>query len=179
MAEFCEPFDLPEGDEQRKLHIGRYEWAKEMIKGYVVANAACSTNYGYEILRAPLRLVVGFDRNPVALALAHDKRRGYVIERDIQDETFDGFTTLVCLETLEHLERPWSFLKELSPSVTELVLSAPIIPTKHFNEWHLHDFTKADILDGLKEQGWRIKHWATQNEDGLPSPTYLLIYAIR
>lgn len=177
MSEFIEPYDLPDGSEQRNLHLGRYKWAKEMIRGMVVANAACSTNYGSEILKAPFRLVIGFDRNDSALDIARNKNRPFFIKLDIQDQTFDGFTTLVCLETFEHLDRPWDFLKGLSTTVKEVVFSTPIIPTKHMNEWHLHDFTKDEVRDGLKNLGWKINHEATQEEGG--REVYLLIYATR
>lgn len=99
--------------------------------------------------------------------------------QDIQNESFDGFDTLVTLGTLEHLKEPWEFLRGLSPTVKELVASVPCIPTKHFNEWHLHDFTKDGFLSSLRELGWTIEHTAEQDESGLPHPTYLLVYAKR
>lgn len=81
MAEWLNPYDLPEDDEQRRLHLGRYNWAKEHIKGSVVANAACSCNYGYSILNDGTRLVIGFDRNPVGLNLARSSGADLVIEK--------------------------------------------------------------------------------------------------
>lgn len=178
MSEWVDPYSLDEGNEQRDLHLGRYAWANEMVKGHIVANAACSNNYGAEILgHGSKRFVVGFDRNPKCLKAARDAGRHLVVERDIQDETFHGFTSLVCLETFEHLERPWDFLKGISQTVREIVLSTPIIPTKHLNEWHLHDFTKEEVLNGLMAHGWEIRHYATQEEGGVT--TYILIYATR
>lgn len=179
MSEFIEPWDLPDGSEQKDLHLGRYRWAAQMIKGNVVANAACSTNYGYEILYQPGRLVVGYDRSDDALGIATRKSRPRFIKLDIQEEPFDGYTTLVCLETFEHLPRPWDFLKNLSLTVKELVMSVPIIPTKHFNEFHLHDFTADEVRDGLKNLGWNIQAEAFQDEEWLEKPTYLLIYATK
>jgi 2-polyprenyl-3-methyl-5-hydroxy-6-metoxy-1,4-benzoquinol methylase len=179
MSEFIEPFDLGEGDAQRRLHLGRYNWANEMVKGFVVANAACSTNYGYEILKKPGRLVIGFDRNDSALDIARRKNRDWFIKMDIEKERFDGFTALVCLETFEHLKEPWEFLKGLSQTVKELVLSVPCIPTKHLNEWHLHDFTVNEVREGLNKLRWQINNEALQDEPGLPCPTYFLVYATR
>lgn len=180
MAEWIDPYSLPEDSEQRRLHLGRYKWAAGMIHGSKVANAACSNNYGAEILDDGLREIVGFDRNPVSLAQAKDRYKKYaVVEGDIQNQTFDGFTTLVCLETFEHLKEPWKFLDGLSKTVKELVLSTPIIPTKHFNEFHLHDFTQKDVVDGLKDRGWKIQSVAYQDESFLAKPTYILVYATR
>lgn len=184
MSEWLNPYEFAEDNEQRKLHIGRYRWAATMIHGLAVANAACSCNYGAEILmgkpQVPGRLVVGFDRNPEGLALARKVFPEYEVrEQDIQDESFEGFTSLVCLETFEHLKEPWKFLDGLAASVTEIVLSVPVIPTKHFNEWHLHDFTMDEMREGLKKRGWKLKSEATQDESNLQKPTYGLFYATR
>lgn len=179
MSEFIEPYSLPDGDQQKDLHLYRYRWAKDHIEGSVVANAACSTNYGWEILKENGRLVIGFDRNDSALDIARKNDRYWFIKHDIQDERFDGFTSLVCLETFEHLQKPWYFLDNLSPTLKELVLSTPIIPTKHFNEWHLHDFTDEEVKQGLKDRGWNVIDTAFQDEPGLACPTYILVYATR
>jgi len=179
MAEFIHPYDLPEGDEQRNLHLNRYIWASTQIRGPVVANAACSTNYGTPLLEVPGRLVVGFDRNEVALERARKEGRYKFFNRDIQLETFEGFTSLVCLETFEHLVDPWDFLSKLSLSVKEIAMSVPCIPTKHFNEFHLTDFTEESFKEGVTAQGWQIVSQAYQDETGLAKPTYILIYAIR
>lgn len=179
MSEYIHPYSLPDGDEQRRLHLERYNFARDVIRGSVVANAACSTNYGWDILKSPGRFVLGFDRNDAALACATSEGRYFFVKRDIQGEVFDGFDTLVCLETFEHLQDPWGFLKNLSPTVKELVLSTPCIPTKHFNEWHLHDFTAQEVIDGLEALGWTVQKTAYQDESPLPKPTYILLYATR
>ncbi len=179
MSEFIEPSYLSDNDEQKQLHLGRYKWAGDHVKGNVVANAACSTNYGHAYLKLPGRLVIGFDRNKTALGIADAFNRYYYIKRDIQTEDFDGFDSLVCLETFEHLENPLAFLDGLSKTVKELVLSVPIIPTKHFNEFHLTDFTEQEIKDILTNAGWTIKDSFYQDEQALTKPTYIIIYAQR
>lgn len=179
MSEYIHPYDLPEDNEQHRLHVGRYNWAAEMIKGMVVANAACSTNYGSILLQKPGRLVIGYDRNHMALQRARDENRDLVIEKDIQNETFEGFSTIVSLETIEHLPDPHAFVKNWSKTLKECVISVPIIPTKHFNEWHLHDFTKVEARKLLTENGWKIETEAFQDEVGLTKPTYILLYAKR
>lgn len=179
MSEFIHPYAINKNDEQYKLHVGRYKWAAEMIKGMVVANAACSTNYGTDFLKAFGRLIVGFDRNPEALKIARSEGRDLVIDKDIQNETFEGFTTVVCLETFEHLKEPWKWLENIHPTVKEIVISVPIIPTTQFNEFHLHDFTRDGFKDGIRERGWKIIHEAFQDESWLPKPTYIAVYATR
>lgn len=181
MSEWIDPYSLPDNDEQRRLHLGRYEWAKVNVRGANVANAACSCNYGSKILmecNVPNRFVVGFDRNPDGLKLARERYPNLkVIDQDIQKEMFQHFDALVSLETIEHLKDPVAFLKGLAPSVKELVASVPIIPTVGINEWHLHDFTKESFRKIVTDLGWKIEREATQDEAG--KETYLLIYATR
>lgn len=179
MSEFIDPYSLPEDHEQRVLHLQRYEWAAKHITGKVVANAACSTNYGWDILKVPGRLVIGFDRNLKAFEIANANRKLHYIRKDIQGENFDGFDALVCLETFEHLKEPTRFLDGLSNTVKEIILSVPIIPTKHFNPFHLHDFTEEQVVELLKKNRWQIKEIMHQDEAGLDKPTYAVIYATR
>lgn len=177
MSEFIEPFSLPPKDYSRVSHIERYEWAVQRIKGKVVANAACGTNYGSELLKIPTRLVIGFDRNDSALGIARDRDRLFHIKRDIQDETFDGFDTLVSLETIEHLVDPYAFLENLSTTIKELVISVPIIPTVGSNEFHLHDFTDEGIQKTITDLGWTIQDKMYQEDNG--RVIYIELYATR
>lgn len=180
MSEWIEIPDLDENHEQWKLHIERYKWARNHLKGTIVANGACGTNYAYHILKSPRNVVIGFDKNKDALAIARAKGRDLVIEKDIQEEPFDGFTSLVSLETIEHLLHPWKFIEQLSETVYEVVLSVPIVPTKHINRWHLHDFTETEFLDALKGYGWNVQDKLYQYEEAFkPHITYIVIYAIR
>lgn len=178
MSEFLDIEKLQDESEQKKLHIERYEWASNRIKGNGIANAACGTNYGARIMERAGRTIIGFDKNSKALSVARTFPQE-VRDCDIEKERFIGFDVLVSLETIEHLKEPWAFLDRLSKDVKELVISVPIVPTKHFNEWHLHDFTEAEVLEKIKALGWTIVEMAYQNEDALPKPSYLLVYAIR
>jgi 2-polyprenyl-3-methyl-5-hydroxy-6-metoxy-1,4-benzoquinol methylase len=83
---------------------------------------------------------------------------------DLHNEDMHGFDSLVSLETIEHLAHPWVWLGSLSGDVKELILSVPIIPTKHANPFHLHDFTEADVLGNLERLGWRVTDKEYQDE---------------
>jgi 2-polyprenyl-3-methyl-5-hydroxy-6-metoxy-1,4-benzoquinol methylase len=170
---------LAENNPQREFHLFRYKWAAEHIFGLIVANAACGSGYGTPILAAgvPDRTVVGFDRSDDALAINAEKGYGHAIKCDIEAQNFSGYDVLVSLETFEHLKDPVSWLKVLSPDVKELVLSVPIIPTKHNNEHHLADYTEGEILNVLKALGWKVVDKAKQAEF-VPNAV-LLVYAVR
>jgi hypothetical protein len=171
--------NLPDEDPQKNFHLARYAWAAEHIFGLVVANAPCGSNYGTPMLEAgvPDRTVVGFDRSDEALAVNEEKGYGHAIKGDIETNRFAGYDAVVCLEGFEHLKDPVSWLKVLSPDVTELVLSVPIIPTKHNNEHHLADYTEGEILNILKALGWKVVDKAKQAE--FVKDAVLLVYAVR
>ena len=166
--EWCDINDLPEDDYQKRLGIERYEWACRWIRpGAIVANAACGSNFGTPMLmRAGAARVVGFDCGEEQQQVSQAKQYGEFVLADIETQTFDGFDTLVCIETLEHLKEPRSFLADLSPTVTRLVLTTPIVPTKHANPHHLHDFTEEQITEWLTELGWKIEARAYQDDPG-------------
>ena len=172
---------LPDSDQQKGWHLYRYAWAAQRIKGTVIANAACGTNYGAVILRAghPERSVKGYDRSDEALAIAASYavpgKIATEFSPDIQADNFNGYDTLVCLETIEHLRDPASFLKCLAPN--ELVLSCPIIPTKHANEFHLHDFTEDDVYGMVRAAGYRVVEAAKQDE--WQKDAVILIHAVK
>lgn len=153
----------------KKSHLERYEWAARHVTGKRIANAACGFNYGSPMLGG----AVGFDHNAEQVKLAKERYGGEVVCTDIEGVDFAGFDALVSLETLEHLTRPWEWLRRLAPSVKELVLSVPIIPTVHRNPWHKHDFTTGQILTGLECLGWTVRdQWEQNNDD-------LVVYASR
>jgi SAM-dependent methyltransferase len=56
------------------------------------------------------------------------------------------FDVAVCFETLEHLEDPAHLVSVLKQTKRIILVSVPTRPTKHFNPYHLHDFTVDDIL---------------------------------
>ncbi len=153
--------------------IERYVWASKYIKNCKVANAACGTNYGAAILADSKNAVTGFDVDADAVAVAVRDGLTPVVVADVATLDLNGFDALVSLETLEHLERPFEWLKQLAPSVKKLVSSVPCIPTIHFNPFHKHDFTVESFVRGLHSAGWIVKETWVQNQDDL------LVYAER
>lgn len=186
-TEWCDIPSLPDSDPQKRWHIERYEWAAKRIRGTQVVNGACGSGYGSLILERVLDSgwstdrVLGLDRSQTAIdtAFARYARPRCLFGRvdDIETLALGGWSTLVSLETLEHLKDPWGWLSRLSPTVKELVASVPVIPTKHANPFHLHDFTTVEVLDKLAELGWDVKdkHW----QDEYQPRAVLLVHATR
>ena len=52
----------------------------------------------------------------------------------------------VSFETLEHLADYRHMVSWLKRAKCFVILSVPTVPTKHMNEFHLHDFTVDDIV---------------------------------
>lgn len=133
-------------------HLWRYYYAAAQWPLGRVVDAACGLGYGTEILRQAGHWAVGYDRDSHAVAQAmmtYPLVLFYQADLDHEAITLDGFDTLVCFETLEHLKDPESFLARLSPTVTTLLCSVPVVPNVDpYNPFHYHEFT-IDSFGGL------------------------------
>ena len=169
---------LPDDNPQKRFHVERYEWAAKQIFGLKVANAPCGANYGNQILENGLngRRITGYDRSAEAIDIGQKYGRCFQVS-DMEDLSFSGYETLVCLEGLEHLKEPVRFLRNLAGSVQELVVSVPIIPTKHNNAHHLHDFGPDELPRILEALGWNVVR--TQKQDEFVKEAVLMVYAVR
>ena len=70
---------------------------------------------------------------------------------------------LVSFETIEHLENPQNLIKQF-PKFKKVILSTPVIPTKHTNSAHLQDFTRDDVLSWFPADVWNVKWERLQND---------------
>ncbi len=158
---------LPETEWEKAVHLARYDYARSALPSSAyVTDAACGMGYGTEILSRCCRRVVGYDLDPVALALARTRYpdRAF-IEADIAECSFRGADALVSFETLEHLDDPWSFIDQLAPEV--LICSAPIIPTLGRNPFHQHEWDEAG-LRALIERRYVIDDlWRQRSPQGV------------
>lgn len=115
---------LREAGRRADAHLARYTWAASFLRpNDVVLDAACGLGYGTSLLRhaSPCRHVTGIDASDLAITYA---RAVYGVELPgvefrltaLPDLAFLGDSSVDCVvsfETLEHLEEPKAFMREV------------------------------------------------------------------
>lgn len=168
------PLELAPNSPLLKEHLYRYLFAlREIFPGETVLDAACGCGYGSAMLATKADDVIAIDKSKEAIQYAeshyaHDNIT-YLIE-DLESNSilwsFLEVDVTVCLETLEHLVKPSEFLEKIKRITKRaIVLSTPIVPTRHINPYHLHDWTKEDIERMM--QPWAVKTFEQQDIYGL------------
>jgi 2-polyprenyl-3-methyl-5-hydroxy-6-metoxy-1,4-benzoquinol methylase len=104
---------------RRAFHLARYQFASGLASGKVVADIACGTGYGTEIIsrdgKALKAIGVDIDEQAIAYASARHRRHNVEFlctpgdETNIPDQTID---LVVSFETLEHVPNDDALLKE-------------------------------------------------------------------
>jgi len=127
-------------------HVYRYQLALEWLDNAKnVVDIACGVGYGGKILAQPDLDYVGVDK--IEPDAKYKKYGRWVSGVDLNAYEIDSkFDVAVCFETLEHLENPQHLADQLMANARTILVSVPTRPTKHMNEYHLHDFTVDDIV---------------------------------
>mgnify|MGYP001589952449 CR=1 FL=1 len=148
---------------RRQFHIDRYIFAVDHLNTVIpdearILDAACGTGYGSDILkRIPSAQITGIDIDAEAVCYAAGKygdgratfRVSNVVEMtDFGNELFDA---VVSFETIEHLEQPLLFLKNVHRVLKPqgiMVISTP-------NKWgltrdHKFDYDYPMLLSHLE-----------------------------
>lgn len=146
---------MPENE--RRGHEIRYRMARGFIEpGDTVVDAACGAGYGADILTNGLDIeYIGYDAfMPSKLKNQSRDNRKFIkqdlceFEIAIDPDVFVGF------ETIEHLTDYTTYVKSAKKSRKWIIVSAPIIPTKHINPYHLHDFQYGDLVRLFADHEW-------------------------
>ena len=157
--------DEATGMETYRIHLERYEFAKNNVYGNIL-DAACGVGYGTHLIAAHSRVnsVVGVDIDPSSIAYARERYHNEKInffEADIY--SFKGeqkFDCIVSLETIEHVPYPDKLLLHfhnlLQPKGL-LIASVPVTPSVDANPHHLTDFTLGTFLKLLKDTGFEVE----------------------
>jgi len=142
-------------------HIYRYQLAERYIdEGEIVYDIACGIGYGSKIMTKNKKIhYVGIDKiNPAHIF----EQYGKFYSKNLNEFTGEGenWDVSVSFETMEHIEDPIKFSKTLKQAAKKIILSVPTIPTKHTNQYHLHNFNVDDILEIYKD--WNLIHLENQ-----------------
>lgn len=140
-------------EHRRKFHLSRYEFACSFVNNLYVADIACGTGYGTEILklRGNARHVIGIDiaEEAIDYAIKHHNpldtefKVGSANNTKLPSESIDA---IISFETIEHVDDDLEMLKEffriLKPGGL-LICSTP-------NQWpitqhHLRSYNKLDF----------------------------------
>ena len=176
------------GQKTLELHLERYRFAAKHLSGGVVADIACGVGYGSYLLAEEcgdrIRHIYAVDNDEESIRFA-SKRYAHnkitFIETDaLRYQPPEILNTIVSLETLEHLEKPSSFIQHMAKQLTiggRFIASVPITPSMDANPYHLHDFTTRSFKKmfsdaGMKEidsiiqqQPYNLFSIAKQNEE--------------
>lgn len=132
-------------------HIRRYQLIKRYCYGHVV-DAACGVGYGSHLLsnNPDIEMVTGIDISEEAIDYAINEFSNNKVEFINQSiDTVDiKCDTFVSIETIEHIKDLDSYVETInrcSPSV--FIVSFPDKKSTHFNEFHVHDLKRQNIID--------------------------------
>lgn len=157
----------------RRDHVARYEFAaKSLPSGSRVLDVACGVGYGAFILAEAGHTVVAVDRDGEAIAYArehyaHERITYYRSDATEMDGVLDGliFDAVTCFETIEHLEDPAPFLKELrrlSPLLLASVPNEAVFPHRGVIAFHHRHYRPHEFKALIEEAGFEIEAWHGQ-----------------
>ena len=137
---------------QWNLHVCRYRFAGGFTDDDdTVVDAACGTGYGSEYLRGAY---VGVDQVRSDRPLRPGARR-VVADLHRWEPDFD-YDVWIGLETIEHLPVIDHYIEMAKRAKRWIIVSTPIIPTTHFNHYHVRDFTEPEVVDLFADEHWTL-----------------------
>ena len=140
------------GAETLEQHIARYEFAANYVRPGRLLDIACGVGYGTRLLVDHTQgaiAAIGVDISEQAIAYAKQRygsdRTQFIVADATRFQDLEGFTTIVSLETIEHLMYPEEFISHLITLLRPngvFIGSVPTTPSVDANPYHLHDFTE-------------------------------------
>ena len=144
--------DVPEENYWFRRHLVVYEWIAKRVGGREVVDMACGEGYGADVLASTARSVVGVEANPETYEHARLRylRSNLTFKRDLVEKYNSSCDVVVCLQTIEHLQKPDQVLvhfRDLLKPGGVLYLSTPNVRTlapkgsqRSDNPWHLREY---------------------------------------
>jgi len=139
-------------------HLERYKFALEVITSSdSVLDCACGSGYGTKILSRKAKTIVGYDIDEPTIKHARKNMPELRFEcGDLQNVELPETDVLVSFETIEHLEKPEDFLKNVNTKM--LIGSVPNEDNNPFNPykfiWHKRHYTLKQIFELLGSCGF-------------------------
>jgi len=144
--------------EIRYEHFHRYAFARDLVAGKRVLDAACGEGYGSALLAASAVSVTGVDRSEESIAHARGRYQASNLDfqaADCLDLPFgaDSFDCIVSFETLEHLADHDGLLREFRRVLRPdgfLLLSSPDKAVyseqlQNRNEFHVRELYREEL----------------------------------
>jgi SAM-dependent methyltransferase len=158
--------------EIRYEHFHRYAFARELVAGRRVLDAACGEGYGSALLAGAAAAVTGVDLSVESVEHARSRYRAPNLDfqaADCLDLPFpaDSFDCIVSFETLEHLEDHEGLLREFRRVLRPggfLLLSSPdkaVYSDKlqNRNEFHVRELYRDEFETLLKAHFPAFRLW--------------------
>jgi 2-polyprenyl-3-methyl-5-hydroxy-6-metoxy-1,4-benzoquinol methylase len=168
-----------------ELHLRRYAFAAQFVRGKRVLDLACGAGYGSVMLKeAGATHVVGVDLSPECMSYARERYARPGIEfLQADGMTFTpagGCDVVVSLETIEHVPDARGFVTHLASLLEPggiLVGSVPTTLSTDVNPFHLHDFGPGQFRELFRSLGFETL--AELPQDQTFSPWALLAFGSR
>ena len=157
-------------------HIARYNLALHPANGLRVLDAACGSGYGADLLSKVASSVMGVDISQEAIDYAKDRYKGIGFIQCDLNKDFPSYEYDLCVsfETIEHLENPEVFLKNVADRCKSFIFS---IPVNSPGQYHKHVWDKEQIIELTKKYFSNIS-WYHQDfiniEKGLGQARFLV-----
>ncbi len=147
-------------DHVEREHVARYKFASRYCEAKSVADMACGTGYGSQLLRAVANSVDGYDKESLC--------GNQVINLD-QESWTKAYDVIVSFETIEHLENPEFFLQNVHASCKLLVVSTPIGELPGYNPHHKQVWTLPEFRAMLGKR-FECEYFAQDSEEITEAP---------
>jgi len=138
------------GSETLRLHLERYQFAKQNLVPGTLLDLACGVGYGTALMSEDpgITRAVGVDISAAAVEYAtrryHCERVSYVCSEALEFQPGEQFNNVVSLETIEHVDDPEGLLAHLVALLApngRLIASVPVTPSVDGNPHHKSNFS--------------------------------------
>lgn len=156
-----------------QLHLNRYVFALKYIVGKKVLDAACGTGYGTSLMSSSAKSVEGFDVDKKTIQWAKANNFFYSPVRfmiiDLEKDNIIGkYDRVVSFETIEHLNEPEFFIRNLQKCIHKdgvFIFSVPL--NEPLNPLHKRSYTWKSIEKLISINFSQNTKWYSQKIHGI------------